>query len=350
MAAQLLDQTIQLILHHGVGQLHLHTLQHLPDQVVGELLGGLRLLLRYRLLHHGAAQLGQLLKALRPCKGIIQRGHGAAGDLVYLDMERGVFPGQLRRVGGGEGDMDVPLLTGAGTGHLLLEAGNEVAAAQQQGIALALAALKGHAVHEALKVQHHLVAHGGAVGVLNGHVSPGVLLQRGLRVLLGQLRRRIHGAEPLVLAQLHLGVQVDEGGEREAVGSDALHRQGGRAGDGDVLPADGLHQCLRVCLVHGLLIEKVGAVGGFDLLAGGLALHGAQGLDAVVAVHQRVLPCAAVYGDGQAHLTVFRDVFTLFDLHGGAPPYFGTNCQLIVISILYLGMDGKPVRHFRRAD
>ena len=246
--------------------------------------------------------------------------------------------------------MYIPLLVHTGACYLFLKAGDKVAAAQQQGIALPLAALEGHAVHKALEVQHHLIAHGGAVGVRHIQVGAGVLLQRGLGVLLGQLGLRIHGAETLVLPQLHLGVQVDEGGKDIPVGADLLHRQGGGTGDGDILPADGLHQRLRVGLVHGLLIETVGAVGGFDLLAGGLALHGAQGLDAVVAVHQRVLPCAAVYGDGQAHLTVFRDVFTLFDLHGGTPPYFGTNCQLIVISILYPGMDGKPVRHFRRAD
>ena len=350
MAAQLLDQTIQLVFHHGVGQLHLHALQHLTDQVVGELLGGLHLLFGHGLLHHAAAQLGQPLKALRLGKRVVQRGHGAAGDLVDGDAERGVLAGQFRRVGGGEGDVDIPLLADAGAGHLLLEAGDEVAAAQQQGIVLALAALEGHAVHEALEVQHHLVAHGGAVGMLGGHVGAGILLHSGLGVLLGQLGLGIHGAEALVLPQLHLGIQVDEGGEREAVGADLLHRQGGGAGDGDVLPADGLHQRLGIRLVHGLLIEKVGAVGGLDLLAGRLPLHRAQGLDAVVAVHQRGLPCVAVYGDGQAHLTVFRDIFTLFDLHGGSPPCFGTNCQYIMISILYPQTDGKGVGHFRRRD
>ena len=266
---------------------------------------------------------------------------------MYLDAEGGVLTGQLRRVGGGEGDVYIPLLVHTGACHLLLKAGDKVAAAQQQGIALPLAALEGHAVHKALEVQHHLVAHGGAVGVRHIQMGAGVLLQRGLGVLLGQLSLRVHGAEPLVLPQLHLGVQVDEGGKDIPVGADLLHRQGGGTGDGDILPADGLHQRLRVGLVHGLLIEEVAAVDGLDLLAGRLALHGTQGLDAVVAVHQRLLPCVAVHGHRQAHLTVFRNVFTLFDLHGGVPPYFGTNCQYIAISILYRRADSKPVTHFR---
>ena len=348
MAAQLLNKAVQLVFHHGVGQLDLHACQHLTDQVVGKLLCGLRLFFGHRLLHDAAAQVGQLLKALRPGKCVVQRGHGAAGDLMDLDVERGVLARQLRRVGGGEGHMDISLLACTGAGHLLLKAGDEIAAAQQQGIALTLAALEGHTVHEALKVQHHLVAHGGTVGMLLGHVGAGVLLQRGLGVLLGQLRLGVHGAEALVLAQLYLGVQVDESGKGEAIRANVLHRQGGGAGDGDVLLSDGIHQRLGIRLVDGLLIQEIAAVDGLDLLTGGFALHGAQGLDAVVAVHQRVLPCAAVHGYGQAHLAVFRNVLAFFDLHGRSS--FFRQKLPVIISILYPPADGKSVRHFREND
>ena len=91
-------------------------------------------------------------------------------------MEHRVLAGQLRDVLRGEGDLYVALLAHGGAGHLLLKAGDEVAAAQQQGILLALAALKGHAVHKALEVQRHLVAHGGSFRMLHIGVGPGVLI------------------------------------------------------------------------------------------------------------------------------------------------------------------------------
>ncbi len=110
MAAQLLDKAVQLVFHHGVGQLDVHGLQHLADQVIGELLGGLGLLFLHRRLHDGPAQGRDIGKALPAGEIIVPLRHGPPGDLVDLDMEHRVLAGQLRRVGGGEGDMDVALL------------------------------------------------------------------------------------------------------------------------------------------------------------------------------------------------------------------------------------------------
>ena len=62
--------------------------------------------------------------------------------------------------------MDIPLLLRADARYLLLEAGDKHPAAQQQGIAFALATLEGYAVHEALEVQRDFVAHGGPVLLL----------------------------------------------------------------------------------------------------------------------------------------------------------------------------------------
>lgn len=250
----------------------------------------------------------------------------AAGDLVDLDVERGVLARQLRRVGGGEGHMDISLLACTGAGHLLLKAGDEIAAAQQQGIALTLAALEGHTVHEASKsstTSSPMAARSGCSSVMWARAYSSSAAWCPPRTA----PPGVHGAEALVLAQLYLGVQVDESGKGEAIRANVLHRQGGGAGDGDVLLSDGIHQRLGIRLVDGLLIQEIAAVDGLDLLTGGFALHGAQGLDAVVAVHQRVLPCAAVHGYGQAHLTVFRNVLA-FLISMGGPPSFGKSCLL----------------------
>ena len=234
---------------------------------------------------------------------------------MYLDAEHGVLARQLRHILRGKRDVHVPLLPHGGARHLLLKAGDKVAAAQQQGILLALAALEGHAVHEALEVQHHLVAHGGAVRVLHVGIGAGVFLQRRLGIVAAQLHLRVHGGQPLVLPQLHLRVQVDDGGEGIAVRADLLHRQGGRAGDLDIALADGLHQRGGIGVVHRLLIEELRAVLLFDVLPRGLPTDGAHGLHALVAPRQRSLPCVPVHRDGQAHLPLFGDVLPLDDLH-----------------------------------
>ena len=89
----------------------------------------------------------------------------------------------------------------------------------------------------------------------------------------GELGIFPRGGQALVLAQLHLRIQVDEGGEGVAVWADGLHVQGGRGGDLDVLGGDGLHQCGGEGLVHRLLIEQIVAVCLFQRLTGSLA-HG----------------------------------------------------------------------------
>ncbi len=313
--AQLVDQAVQLVFHHSVGDDDGHALRHLADQVVGELLRGLGLLLLHGGLHNGAAQGGHIGEALLPGEFIVPLRGGAAGDLMYLDAEHRVLAGQFGDVFRGERHLHVPLLAHGGAGYLLLKAGDEVAAAQQQGILLALAALERHAVHEALKVQRDLVAHGGLLRVPDGGVLLRVLGQRGLGIIAAELHLRIDGGKALVLPQLHLRVQVDNGGEGVAVGADGLHRQGGGTGDLDVVLADGLHQRLGIGVVHRVLVQELGAVFLLDVLTGGLALHGEHGLHALIAACQGLLPCLLIHGDGQAYLALFGDVLPHDDLH-----------------------------------
>ena len=166
MLLKLLKDAGELALHHGVGQLYLHARHHLLHQGLGKGIGGGLLLLQDSLLHDAAAQVGHILEALLLCKGIRQLGQAPPDDAVGLDVEGGILARQLRHILGGEGDVDIPLLLRADARYLLLEAGDKHPAAQQQGIAFALAAFEGYAVHEALEVQRDLVAHGGPVLLL----------------------------------------------------------------------------------------------------------------------------------------------------------------------------------------
>ena len=165
-----LQEAVQLALDHPLRNVHLHPGNDLLHQGVGVGVGGLLLLCAHRLLHDAPAQGGGVGIALGLGEFVVHVGLHPARYLVDLDVEHRVLARQLRGILGGEGDGNVPLAAHGQPGHLLLKPGDEVAAAQQQGILLRLAALKGYAVHEALKVQHHLVAHGGLLRVLLGEM------------------------------------------------------------------------------------------------------------------------------------------------------------------------------------
>ena len=83
-------------------------------------------------------------------------------NFVQLDLEGGVLAGQfLSLVFLGELDVDVELVASLVADNLLLEAGDEGAAAQDQSVVLSLAALESLAVDKALEVD------GGGVAVLS---------------------------------------------------------------------------------------------------------------------------------------------------------------------------------------
>ena len=114
-------------------------------------------------------------------KGVVG---GVLFPLAYFPdgaLEHGRLAGQfLGMVRGGEGDMHVHRVAGAGPQELLLEARDEGAAAQHQGLVLGGAALKLHAVAEARIVQHQLVA-GLADAPCDGD-DFGVLLQKSVHL------------------------------------------------------------------------------------------------------------------------------------------------------------------------
>ena len=103
---------------------------------------------------------------------------------LTVDRERGRLPGELLGVVVvGEGDVEALLLAGLDADELLLEAGDEVAAADLVHLVLALGALDGLAVTAAREVHEHEVA--GLHGAVLDRLQAGEpLLQHR------QLRRR----------------------------------------------------------------------------------------------------------------------------------------------------------------
>ena len=316
---QLLQKPGELALHHGVGHLYLHAVQHLAHQGVGVGIPGLGLLALEGGGHDGLAQGRRIRKALGPGKFVVQLRHTAADDAVGLHPEHRRLPRQLRGVLLGEGHMDLPLLLRADPRHLLLEAVDEHAAAQQQGIVLGLAAVEGHAVHGAVEVQGHLVAHGGPVPLLLHQVGLEPLAFGLVHIVVGQLRLGHGGGQALVLAQLYLRIQLRQGGEGEALRPDVHDAQLRRPGHQDLLLAEGLHQGPGEGLVHRLLIEHVRGVGLLQGLAGGLAggaaVHGVQVPVGLIGVVQGLLPLLPLHPDGQLHPVVFLHLFVQYG-HG----------------------------------
>ena len=317
---QLLQQPVQLVFDHGRGQGHRHVVDDLLHQGVGPLAIPLLGQAGQGVLHNVAAQGGGVGEVQGPGQGVVQLRHGAAGDGVALHLEHRVLARQLRRVLRGEGHLHVPLLPHGHACHLLLKAGDEHAAAQQQGILLPLAAGKGHAVQKALEVDGHLVAHGGLVRVLLHQVVLQKVPDGLLRVLGGQLHRAVGGGQALVLPQCHLRVQVDESGEGEAVAVDGVHVEGGGAGQLDVLRGDGVHQRLGVHGVHRLLVQEVAAVGRLQLLPCHLTVHREHGLYALIGVHQGLLPHVLFHLNGQLHLALLGQILAVQYGHRGMPP------------------------------
>ena len=87
---------------------------------------------------------------------IVQLGQLLVLDLMQLDLEGGVLAGQLLSlILLGELDIDIKLLASLVADNLLLEAGDEGAAAQHQRVVLSLAAVEGNAINKALKVDIH---------------------------------------------------------------------------------------------------------------------------------------------------------------------------------------------------
>ena len=190
-------------------------------------------------------------------------------------MEHDGLTGQILVVVLGEGDVDVLLLAGAHADHLLLKAGDKLSGAKLQVEVLALAALEGNAIVEALEVDVGGVAHlGGTLhGLRGGHIL-GHTVQFGLHLLVGNSGLSLLHLQALVLAQRNLGVDFSGQGQGHAAVLANLHI--GQAGTADGLQAlllrNGKVINLGENLFQTVFVENVSAVHGLDHLPGGLAL------------------------------------------------------------------------------
>ena len=174
-----------------------------------------------------------------------------------------------------EGDVDVLLLTGGHSHNLLFKAGDEGAAAQLQVMVLALAALEGNAILEALKVDVGGVAHlSGAVHGFGGSNILGHAVQLGFNLLIGDGSLCLLDLQTLVLTQGDLG--IDLGGQCQRNGAVVVNLHIGQVGT-----ANGLESFL-LCngeivdfgenLLQAVFIEDMGTVQALNHLAGSLAL------------------------------------------------------------------------------
>ena len=184
---------------------------------------------------------------------VIQLGEDLFAHLFDVDREDGALAGQLLRlVILREGDLDLALLTAADAAQLLLEALDQLAAAELEQVVGRLAALERLAVEQALEVdQQHVAVGGGPLDRLELGESGADPLDLALDDLIGGLRLGPSHLQALVLAQLGLGTHADLEFEAERL---ALRLGGGDDLDAGIADrADpGAQQALLVPLGEGL--------------------------------------------------------------------------------------------------
>ena len=238
------------------------------------------------------------------------------------DLELGFLALQLLRlVFFGEIHEDGELLASLVTDDLLLKAGDEVAGAERKVVSLRLAALKRFAVYKALKVDNSGVAVLGS-SVLNGDES-GVSLANLLDLLFDQLVGDLGGLlldlDALVAVDLHLRLHDDLRLKGEAFGAcldrlKALYRND--------LDAGFLSRSVErfgIAVLHGVVIEHLGAVHLLDDPARRLALAEALDIDLLYFFFIYFIDCFfkgfAVNADDQLISVSFFFLCTFFQCH-----------------------------------
>ena len=173
-----------------------------------------------------------------------------------------------------EGDVYVLLLADLHAHDLILKAGDEGAGAEHQLMALRGAALKGHAVEQALIVDVGLVVQlGFAVGdfdIAGGAVAGA--LDVGHHIVVGDFLDLLLNGEMGILAELHVRAHKDFHGELELLALfDLLHIQFGAVDGLDVVLLQGDAVDVREDDVKSILVEHAGAIVVLDDLHRGLA-------------------------------------------------------------------------------
>ena len=238
-----------------------------------------------------------------------------------LALEGGFLTGKLLGVAFGEGYDDVLLVACLEADELILEAGDERAGAERQGIALGLAAVKRLAVYEALKIQNDGVA---GLGFAVDRFDAGVaLLHAGkfrVNLCLGDGDGFLGNLDALVFAEGDLGVKLRGDSQHNAAVLGGLHIGNGGLADGlDLLLGNGCLVDLGEDLVDGVFIEHLRAVHTLDELARGLALAEAGDHDVLtdlgIRLVQRGLELVLCDLDSDLCAAVF--FLYVFDVHCG---------------------------------
>ena len=195
---------------------------------------------------------------------------------MQLDLEDSCLASQLSSlILGGEGDVDVELFASRVADDLILEAGDEGAAAQGQAVVLSLAALECNAIDEALEVDINDVAvlSSALTGQLTG-IALLHTLQLSFNGLVGNSMDRLFNSQTVVVANLDFGLDGDLDGQGDApVG--LISRVNSDLRTADRLNAsflDGSLESLGEQLVDGIIGKDISAVHLLDQSAGSLAL------------------------------------------------------------------------------
>ena len=208
---------------------------------------------------------------------------------------------------------------------LILEAGDEAAAAQSQAVVLCLAALECDAVHKALEVDVNDVAilSSTLAGQLTG-VALLHTLQLGLDSLVRNSMDRLLDSQTVVSADLHLGLDCDLDGQGSALslagGIDGDLRTAHRLDTGSL---DSLFVSCGEQLIDSVIGKDISAVHLLDQSLGSLAL--AEALNRVLLallledIGNRSLEGLSV--DGELQLChALLELFALDEIHFVYPP------------------------------
>ena len=173
-----------------------------------------------------------------------------------------------------EGDVQVLLLADLHAHDLILKAGDKGAGAEHQFVALRGAALKGHAVEQALIVDVGLIVQlcfaVGDFDIAGGAVAGA--LDVGHHVVVGDFLDLLLDAEVGVLAELHVRAHENFDGEFEVLALfDLLHVQFGAVNGLDVVLLERGAVDVRENNIESVLVEHTGAIVVLDDLHRGLA-------------------------------------------------------------------------------
>ena len=208
---------------------------------------------------------------------------------------------------------------------LILEAGDERAAAQGQVVVLSLAALKSDTVHKALEVDISDIAI--LSSTLTGQLT-GVALLHTLQLCLNSLVRdsmdSLFHRQTVVAADLDFGLDSDLDGQGDTVG--LVSRV-----NSDFRTADRLHVCfldsslesLGEQLVDGVIGKDISAVHLLDQRTGSLALAEAGHGVLLALLHEDIGHCAlkGLSVDGELQLChALLELFALDEIHFVYPP------------------------------